>query len=179
MVLLGCLQPAPTTEEEPVPEPGETTRAVFVGNNWEGTADILLFDPESGFQRVARLDIIPDIEERMMEILTDPERLVFFLGIRLLVGEGNDQFVDDMYSTPDGRNLIVSRPSLRDVVSLDIETGEIAWRFVVDGQRSDHMAISPDGRHVAVSASTGNVVHILDTATGQEVGRLAVRELLP
>jgi DNA-binding beta-propeller fold protein YncE len=67
--------------------------------------------------------------------------------------------------------LVVSRPSLADVVAIDLNTRQIVWRFVVDGQRSDHMAMSPDGKHVAVSASTGNVVHILDTATGQEVGR--------
>jgi hypothetical protein len=91
--------------------------------------------------------------------------------IREFVGEGNDQYVDDMYTTPDGRLLIASRPSLRDVVAIRLSTGEIEWRFVVDGQRSDHMAISPDGRHVAVSASTGNVVHVLDTRTGEEVGR--------
>lgn len=152
--------------------PPATEPAVFVGNNWEGTADVLLFDPDDAvFTHVDRLDIIPDIEERMTEILTDPERLGYFLGIQLLVGEGNHQYVDDMYSADDGRLLVVSRPSLRDVVALEIETGEIAWRFVVDGQRSDHMAISPDGRHVAVSASTGNVVHILDVLNGTEVGR--------
>ncbi len=163
---------------------------IFVGNNWEGTADVLRFLPaarpgkpkaDAGsakrlgprLRRIARINIIPDIEERMAEILLDPERLGYFLAIRQLVGEGNDQFVDDMYSTKDGRLLIVSRPSLRDVIGLDIASGEIKWRFVVDGQRSDHMAISPDGRHVAVSASTGNVVHILDVRTGAEVGRFA------
>jgi YVTN family beta-propeller protein len=141
---------------------------VFVGNNWEGTADVL--DPRK-FTRIARINIIPDISERMAEIAMDPERLAFFLGIRMLVGEGNDQYVDDMYSTKDGRLLIVSRPSLADVVAIELSTGRIVWRFRVDGQRSDHMAISPDGENVAVSASTGNVVHILDTSTGQEVGR--------
>lgn len=147
-------------------------RAVFVGNNGEGTADVLTFDPAAGeFTPVARLNIIPDIEERMLEILTDPVRLGFFLGIRMVVGEGHDQYVDDLYSTHDGELLIVSRPSLRDVVGIEFATGQIEWRFVVDGQRSDPMAISPDGRHVAVSASTGNVVHILDTRTGREVGR--------
>ncbi len=225
-------------------QPSETQKVVFVGNNWDGTADVLTFTPpsapgsesgkrckgkgkkraaESGkrrgckrkkgkghsaatskrrgckkgkrkkraaesrkrrgckrqqaqpatqgsFTRIARLNIIPDIAERMAEIQRDPQRLGYFIGIRLLVGEGNDQFVDDMYSTKDGRLLIVSRPSLRDVVGINLETRKIVWRFVVAGQRSDHMAISPDGRHVAVSASTGNVVHILDTQTGQQVG---------
>jgi opacity protein-like surface antigen len=148
---------------------------VFVGNNWEGTADVLRFVRKPNgkgrkFKRVARLNIIPDIDERMAEILTNPVRLAYFLAIRELVGEGNDQFVDDMYSSKDGRLLIVSRPSLADVVAIDISSGEVVWRFPVSGQRSDHMAISPDGRHVAVSASTGNVVHILDIRTGEQVG---------
>jgi DNA-binding beta-propeller fold protein YncE len=149
---------------------------VFVGNNWEGSADVLRFVRKRHgrgreFRRVARLNIIPDIDERMAEIWTNPVRLVYFLAIRELIGEGNDQFVDDMYSSNDGRLLVVSRPSLADVVAIDIKTGELVWRFVVDGQRSDHMAVSPDGKHVAVSASTGNVVHILDVRSGEEVGR--------
>ena len=123
------------------------------------------------FTRVARLNIIPDIQERMVEILTDPERLGYFLAIRELIGEGHDQYVDDMFSSKDGRLLVVSRPSLADVIGLDLNTGAIVWRFRVDGQRSDHMAMSPDGTRVAVSASTGKVVHILNTFTGQEVGR--------
>ena len=149
---------------------------VFAGNNWDGTADVLRFTPPSksrpaSFSRIARLNIIPDPDQRMQEILTNPQRLAYFLAIRQLVGEGHDQFVDDMYSTNDGSHLIVSRPSFADVVSIDIATGQIAWRFGVDGPRSDHMAISPDGKHVAVSASTGNVVHVLDSATGQEAWR--------
>jgi DNA-binding beta-propeller fold protein YncE len=142
---------------------------LYVGNNWEGTADVI--HPRRPFNRLARLNIIPDIDERMVEIATDPVRLGFFLGIRQLVGEGNDQFVDDMYASRDGRLLVVSRPSLADVVAIRIRTGEIVWRFPVEGQRSDHMALSPDGRRVAVSASTGNVVHILDVRTGEEVGQ--------
>lgn len=156
---------------KPPPVDRATRSVIFVGNNWEGTADVI--QPYGDFHRIARLDIIPDYDERMAEITANPVRLGYFLGIRQLVGEGNDQFVDDMYSTNDGRLLIVSRPSFADVVAIDIASGEVVWRFVVDGQRSDHMAISPDGRHVAVSASTGNVVHILDTATGEEVGRFA------
>ena len=141
---------------------------IFVGNNWEGTADVVRAG--GSYQRIARINIVPDLDERMAEIAADPVRLGYFLAIRILVGESHDQFVDDMFSTHDGRLLIVSRPSLADVIGLDIRSGEIVWRFEVDGQRSDHMAISPNGRHVAVSASTGNVVHILDTRTGEEVG---------
>jgi YVTN family beta-propeller protein len=142
---------------------------VFVGNNWDGTADVIY--PRRHFKRVARINIIPDIDERLLEIETNPERLAYFLAIRQLVGEGHDQFVDDMFTTNDGRLLIVSRPSLADVVGIRLRTGEIAWRFPVEGQRSDHMAISPNGRRVAVSASTANIVQVLNSRTGEEVGR--------
>jgi YVTN family beta-propeller protein len=147
----------------------ETRNVLFVGNNWDGTVDVVL--PRGDFRKIAQINVIPDLDERMAEIYTDPVRLGYFLGIRQLVGEGHDQYADDMYTTNDGRLLIISRPSFRDVVAIELESGELVWRFVVDGQRSDHMAISPDGKHVAVSASTGNVVHILDVNTGDEVGQ--------
>ncbi len=107
----------------------------------------------------------------MQEIATNPERLAYFLAIREAIGEGNDQYVDDMYSSNDGRLMIVSRPSFADVVAISLETGKIVWRFPVAGQRSDHMAISPDGREVVVSASTGNVVHVLRVSDGKELGQ--------
>ncbi len=147
----------------------DTRETLLVGNNWDGTADVL--KAGGNYRRIARINIIPDIEERMAEIESDPVRLGYFLAIRELIGEGNDQYVDDMYTTRDGELLIVSRPSLADVVGIDLDTGDIVWRFVVDGQRSDHMALSPDSRQVAVSASTGNVVHLLNARTGKEEGR--------
>ncbi|MDQ3572003.1 MAG: WD40 repeat domain-containing protein [Actinomycetota bacterium] len=155
----------------PAADAGERKEVIFAGSNWEGTVEVIR--PQRKYSRITQINVIPDIDERMAEILTDPVRLGYFLAIRMLVGEGNDQYVDDMYTTHDGRLLIASRPSLADVVGINLRTREIVWRFVVDGQRSDHMAISPDGRHVAVSASTGNVVHILNVRTGQEVGRFA------
>ncbi|MGA4983105.1 YncE family protein [Streptomyces cellulosae] len=142
---------------------------LFVGNNWDGTADVI----ESGgdFGRVGRINVIPDKDRRMAEINANPIRWIYFMGIRNTVGEGHDQFVDDMYSTPDGTAVVVSRPSFADVVSLDLATGRVNWRFPVSGYRSDHMAVSPDGRRVAVSASTSNTVHVLDIETGEEVGK--------
>jgi DNA-binding beta-propeller fold protein YncE len=169
-VILASLLPG----SAPAASPTGVVPVLFVGNNWDGTADVIKQGGTANqptFKRVARLNIIPDINDRMVEILTDPVRLGYFLAIRQAIGEGHDQYVDDMFASKDGRILVVSRPSLADVVALDLNTGAIVWRFRVDGQRSDHMAMSPDGRRVAVSASTGNVVHILDTYTGQEVGR--------
>ncbi len=165
--------PVPNVSEEAqtpiLPEPAARARdVIFVGNNWEGMVDVVDRDT---YTRLGRINGIPDQTEREAAIASNPEDLLFFQGIRLLIGEGNHQYVDDMYSSNDGRLLIVSRPSYADVVGIDIATGEIEWRFEVDGYRSDHMAVSPDGTQVAVSASTGNVVHILDVETGAELKR--------
>ena len=149
--------------------PSGLTDVLFVANNWDGTADYM--SPDGELTQYGRVDVVPDKDERIAEIYRDPVRTAFYLGIRQLVGEGHDQYADDMYTTNDGRNLIVSRPSFADVVSIDIESGAIVWRFAVDGQRADHMAISQDGTEVAVSASTANTVHILDTVDGSEIGR--------
>ena len=146
---------------------------IFTGNNWDGTASVL--DPRNDYNEIARINIVPDKAEREAEIMLNPVDFAFFLAIRQFVGEGNDQYVDDMYTVQDGELLVVSRPSFKDVVAVDIgdctdlSDCDIAWRFEVEGQRSDHMAVSPNGNRVAVSASTGNVVHILNTANGKEV----------
>ena len=144
-----------------------TRDVLFVANNWDGTADLV--DPYN-FRRFARINVIPDHAERMAEIMRDPAAQGYFLGIRELVGEGNDQFADDMYSSHDGRFLYISRPSFADVVAIDLRTRRIVWRTKVEGYRSDHMAISPDGRRLAVSASTARKVHMIDTQTGRLAG---------
>jgi DNA-binding beta-propeller fold protein YncE len=147
-----------------------TKSVLFVGNNWGGTAHVLDPHRRSGFKRLAELNIIPDKAERDLEIASNPDKAAFFIAIQQGVGEGNNQYVDDMYSSRDGRLLIVSRPSYADVVAIEIKTGEIAWRFPMEGYRSDHMGLSPDGKHIAVSDNTANKVHILEVQTGQEVG---------
>jgi len=142
---------------------------ILVANNWGGTADILDAESQS-YRRLKRVNVVPDMAERLAEIYSDPVRLGYYLGIRQLIGEGHDQLVDDLYASPDGRTLYVSRPSLCDVVAIDLATGAIKWRTKVDGQRADHMAISQDGTRLAVSASTANVVHLIDIATGAITG---------
>ncbi|WP_405015773.1 YncE family protein [Kitasatospora sp. NBC_00070] len=141
---------------------------MFVGNNWDGTADVIRSGGD--LARIGRVNVVPDRDQRLTEIYLNPVKLAYFLGIRLGPGEGHDQFVDDMYSTPDGSSVVVSRPSFADVVSIDLGSGRINWRFPVSGYRSDHMAVSPDGTRVAVSASTSNTVHVLDIRTGTELG---------
>jgi DNA-binding beta-propeller fold protein YncE len=152
-------------------KPHSKTRPVLmVGNNWAGTADVV--DPKR-FKRLERINIVPDLQERMAEIQSQPDRLAYFNAIRQLVGEGHDQLVDDAFTSRDGRVVYVSRPSLADVVAISLRTHKIRWRTPVEGYRSDHMAISPDGRRLLVSASTARKVHVIDTRTGAIVGNFA------
>jgi len=153
------------------PSPAALREVLFVGNNWDGTADVI--KSTGDFAKIGRIDVVPDKTARMAEINANPIKWIYFMVIRNSVGEGHDQFVDDMYSTPDGRSVVVSRPSFADVVSLDLATGAVNWRFPVSGYRADHMAVSPDGKRVAVSASTSNTVHVLDIETGRELGKFA------
>lgn len=159
-----------TTATAAAPGPSAALREVlFVGNNWDGTAEVIRSTGD--FAKIGRINVIPDKAERMAAINADPIRWIYFMAIRNSVGEGHDQFVDDMYSTPDGTSVVVSRPSFADVVSIDLASGKLNWRFPVSGYRSDHMAVSPDGKRVAVSASTSNTVHVLDIVSGRELGK--------
>src|SRR3712207_3818710 len=58
-------------------KPKSPTRDVIaISNNWDGTIDLV--DAHS-FKRLKRLNVVPDREERMAEIATNPDRLTFFL----------------------------------------------------------------------------------------------------
>ncbi|HEV2777022.1 MAG TPA: hypothetical protein VGV90_15620 [Solirubrobacteraceae bacterium] len=157
--------PAPAANAAPA-----TREVLVVGNNWDGTADVV--DPRA-HKVLTRLNIVPDLAQRRAEIAGDPVALGFFNANSLLVGEGHVQYVDDAFTSPDGRFLYVSRPSLADVIALDLGTRQVAWRLKVDGYRSDHMALSPDGTRLLVSASTAGKVHVIDAQRGVIVGEFA------
>lgn len=146
-----------------------TRDVLVVSNNWAGTADIV--DPRT-FKRLKRVNVVPDKRQRIAEISADPEWKSIYDGIRDLVGEGHDQYVDDGFTSPDGRVVYFSRPSFADVVAIDLRTNRIRWRTKIDGFRADHMALSKDGRRLLVSASTASVVDVIDTRTGRIVGRI-------
>jgi YVTN family beta-propeller protein len=140
---------------------------VVVGSNWDGTAEI--FDPHS-FETLKKINLVPDREERMQEIKESSlwRRFVFWF-VRTVPGEGHDQLVDDLFPSKDGRYLYASRPSFADVVSIDVNSGEIVWRTPIAGSRSDHAALSPDGKIFLVSAITARKAQAIDTATGKIV----------
>lgn len=163
LLVLPAVLPAAAGAQEG--QPG-TRPVLFVANNWDGTADIV--DP-ARFTVLARLNVVPDLQERLREKALDPRKLGYYLAVRGLVGEGNDQYADDMFSSHDGRFVYVSRPSLADVVGIELATQRIVWRVPMEGYRSDHMAISPDGTRLLVSDSTARKVHVIDTAAGVKV----------
>jgi DNA-binding beta-propeller fold protein YncE len=150
-------------------KPPATRDVLVVSNNWAGSADLV--DPHT-FKRLKRLNVIPDRAQRVREIEADPTAKFYFDNIRTLVGEGHNQYVDDGFTSPDGRVVYFSRPSFADVVAIDLRSGKIRWRTKVGGYRADHMAISKNGRRLLVSASTANVVDVVDTRTGRIVGRI-------
>jgi DNA-binding beta-propeller fold protein YncE len=144
----------------------KTRDVLVVSNNWAGTADLI--DPRT-FKRMKRLNVIPDREQRIAEINSDPVAKGYYEAIRQLIGEGHDQYVDDGFTSPNGRIVYFSRPSFADVVAISLRTGKIKWRVPVDGYRADHMALSADGSRLLVSASTAKVVDVIDTAAGRIV----------
>ena len=144
---------------------------LLVGNNWDGTADVL---DVPTYTRIDRINVAPDRTERIAEIALSPTKLPFYLFVREVVGEGHDQMVDDLYASADGRTLYASRPSFADVVAIDMATRKIVWRFPVTGVRADHMAISPDGKRLVVSthqAAGASFAEVLDSATGKKLGQ--------
>jgi DNA-binding beta-propeller fold protein YncE len=146
---------------------------LVVRNNWAGTADLI--NPRT-FKRLDRINVIPDEEKRMAEIQSDPAALAYFNLIRQLIGEGHNQYVDDGFTSPNGRVVYFSRPSFADVVAISLKTEKIIWRTKIDGYRADHMAISDDGRTLLVSASTEGVVDVINTETGKIKARIPAGE---
>ncbi|PVG80679.1 serine/threonine protein kinase [Nocardioides gansuensis] len=159
---------APTSYDAPAAatqssDPSPRLRSVmFVGNNWAGTATVVDADTLKVLRR--GIDLVPDKAEELAAIHGNPADLALYLAIQQGPGEGHDQYVDDMFTTRDGRHLAVSRPSFADVVWIDIakasadEPGAIVREQQMDGNRTDHMGLSPDGRRLLVSDSTARQV---------------------
>ena len=77
-------------ENKPIPK----RDVIVVGNNWDGTIDI--YDPHT-YQPIKRLNAVPDKQQRLEEIYSGVVRRVASTFIREIIGEGNDQMVDDMF----------------------------------------------------------------------------------
>jgi YVTN family beta-propeller protein len=159
VALVTATLPADSAEMTGPDQRRKTLRDVmFVGNNWAGTATVV----GARSLRVLKtgIDLIPDKQQELADIYANPERLALYLAIQQGPGEGHDQYVDDMFTTRDGRLLAVSRPSFGDVVWIDIakaaagDPDSIVVEQPMDGYRTDHMGLSPDGTRLLVSDST-------------------------
>ena len=142
-----------------------TRDILTVGNNWDGTADLV--DPRR-FKR-------PQAAEHHSRPATSgwprssrPGRLGYFLAIRQLVGEGHDQFVDDMFTSHDGRLARTSRgrasptwsrststPARSSGARRSRATAPTTWRS------------RPTARGCRLGLDRGKV-HVLDTRTGRD-----------
>ncbi len=156
---------------------------MWVGNNWDGTASIV--DANSLEVLKRGVNLIPDKTQETQAILKSPVATVFYLAINAGPGQGHNQYVDDMFTTMDGRHLAVSRPSFADVVWIDIakatagRTDSIVREQQMDGYRTDHMQVSNDGRRLLVSDSTARQVieysMVDETLPGGKVVRMGDR----
>jgi hypothetical protein len=150
----------PASGVAPTAVPTGLRDVMFVGNNWAGTATVV--DAHSLKVLKSGVNLIPDKDEELLAIYLNPVSLAYYLAVQQGPGEGHDQYVDDMFTTSDGKYLAVSRPSFADVVWIDIAkavAGRPAAEVIVheeqmDGHRTDHMGLSPDGRRLLVSDST-------------------------
>lgn len=156
------LDVGPAAEPDTVVEPVASAKkakkreVMVIGSNWDGTAQVV--DARS-HEVLKTLDIVPDRAQEKKSILTNPFRLVQYLAIQQVVGEGHDQLVDDLFTTRDGNLVAVSRPSYGDVVWIDMATNKIVAEQEMEGFRTDHMQVSPDGKRLLVSDSTKKKVH--------------------
>lgn len=135
---------------------------MLVGNNWAGTVTIV--DATTRQLLKTGVNFIPDRAQEIADIKKKPDQLAFYYLIQQGPGEGHDQYVDDMFTTKDGKYVAVSRPSFADVVWIDLakataagpagNVNSIVREQQMDGFRTDHMGVSPDGRRLLVSDST-------------------------
>jgi DNA-binding beta-propeller fold protein YncE len=144
-----------------------TQQVLLVGNNWDGTVDIV--NPKT-FKKLGRINVAPDYESCVQG--PSPEQGVPCVVNNELAAEGHPQLVDDMRVSPDGGVLYVSRPSMGDVAAFDLLSREILWRVHVSGFRSDHLALSPDGSELIASATTAKVADVIDTQQGAIVDQI-------
>jgi DNA-binding beta-propeller fold protein YncE len=157
---------------------GAMRDVVLVGNSVAGTVSFL---DGRGYQNLGSIDVVPDLSERLAAIQVDLLHSVAYAiieqkeSIKHFEPSKGQRFVDDMFLSPDGTRLYVSRANLGDVAAFDltIAAHPMLWRHDVAGYKSDHATISPDGTRIVVSATAADKAEVLDASTGNLVGTFA------
>lgn len=148
---------------------------LLVGNGVAGTVS---FVDACTFGSLGSVNVLPDRDEVMGLINSDPLRAISYPIIKSnqvlhhFEPSGGDRFLDDVFVSPEGTTIYVSRSNLGDVAAFDLsKPGQPRiWRTFVDGLKADHATISPDGSKLIVSATTANAVDVFDAKTGTKMG---------
>jgi YVTN family beta-propeller protein len=174
LLVVTAIAMAPTPEAS-----AATTRDVLlVGNSVGGTVSIL--DGRT-FANLGHVNVIPDLQQRLAVINSNPVTAVGYAvatdhqKLKHFEPAGGIRYVDDVFLSPDGTKLFVSRSNLADVVAFDMtkSTHPMLWEFIVSGFHADHATLSPDGSKIVVSATTQDVAQVIDANTGKQVAQFA------
>ncbi|HMI85440.1 MAG TPA: hypothetical protein VK550_15195, partial [Polyangiaceae bacterium] len=159
--------------------PPKMRDVLLVGNSVAGTVSFL---DGNTFENLGSLNVIPDRDEVTAAINADLVRFIAYPIVKnaqLLhhfEPAAGDRFVDDLFVSPDGTVLYVSRSNLGDVAAFDLTkaTHPRLWRTFVESPKADHAALSPDGNRLVVSATgTSRLADVLDAHTGKILGSFA------
>ena len=151
---------------------------LLVGNSAAGTVS---FIDGHTFGNLGSINVIPDLNQRLVAIYLNPIHAIAYgivtekQKIRHFEPSNGQRFVDDIFVSPDGTKLYVSRSNLGDVAAFDLTLAghPILWRTDIDGFKADHATLSPDGTRLIVSATASDKAEVLDALTGAVVGSFA------
>ncbi len=157
-------------------ESAQAIAVLLVGNSVSGTVSVI---DVATSKSLGAVNVIPDLAERLKEIEADPARRVVYRELKKQqiikyepAGAGGDRFVDDVFLSPDGTTLYVSRSNLADVAAFDLTSPgfPMRWRTKISSIKSDHAALSPDGSRIVVSEGSLEDAQVLETSSGKIVG---------
>jgi len=179
ILCLACSAGPPTQEATAAATGnGPLHDVLLVGNSAAGTVSFL--DGHT-FRNLGSIDVVPDLQQRLAAIHGD---LIHSIAYGLITDHqkvkhfepsNGQRFVDDLFVSPDGTRLYVSRSNLGDVAAFDLTdpAHAILWRTDVAGYHADHATLSPDGTRLVVSATLADKAQVLDAQSGAVSGSFA------
>ena len=141
LLLVGaaCVPPAEYPAPLP-PEPvsGPMRSVLLVGNSVAGTVS---FIDAGTFTSLGSVNAVPDLAQRLAEINSNPVTAIAYevtkgqQALHRFEPAGGTRYIDDVFTSPDGTTLYVSRSNLSDVVAIDLTRANhpIKWRHIVNG----------------------------------------------
>jgi YVTN family beta-propeller protein len=159
-------------------QPSAAHDVLLVGNSVAGTVSFL--DGHS-YRNLGSINVVPDLQQRLAAINGDLIHAIAYSlvtdrqKIRHFEPSNGQRWVDDLFVSPDGTRLYVSRSNLGDVAAFDLTSANhpMLWRHDVASFKADHATLSPDGTRLIVSATVADKAEVLDAATGNLVTSFA------